>query len=94
MGFVHAGLATLLRRAPHLIVEILIARGLLPRQRYRIRLCPTEVFIPRPGGPVSERRADVVLEIRPSDGLDDGDGRWGIIVEIQLGMDDDKHVSW
>jgi hypothetical protein len=91
MGFVHAGLVTLLRRAPHLIVEILIAHGLLPARTYRIRQCPTEVFIPRPGDRrVSERRADVVLEIS----LEGSNQRWGIIVEVQLAEDDGKYVTW
>jgi hypothetical protein len=93
MGFVHAGLVTLLRAAPHLIVEILIARGMLPAGRYQIRSRPTEVFIPMLGR-VSERRADLVLEVRPERGLDEEDGQWGIIVEVQLAVDAEKYVSW
>jgi hypothetical protein len=64
-GAVHRGMVWLLRHQTRWLVELLLARGFLPRGPYAIEMIPTETWPVGEENRGREIRADVVLRLWP-----------------------------
>ncbi len=106
MGPVHAGMVQLLRRAPKLLVELLIHAKVLPDEvlEWKRHVLPTEAVVTRPKRRRRELRSDIVLLVAaPEVDVENAEARkealaneraFAVIFEFQRVRDESRADAW